>query len=199
MEYNQVKECRICLGDEGKLISVCECKGTQAFVHLKCINRWRYTFPQGHDRHIICNLCFAPYNIPVPFWKRDYVKQWIHATTYSLVYGVIPICAIVSTFPCLSYQVQTLRAYYKPITYCNYEQFGWIVAESAIPAMEYIMLTNSNSERRMVSSMWLSYMLVCFVVASLDTSGIFVWLCFFFSMTLPCWTCCLLQTDVLCC
>ena len=192
MEYNQVKECRICLGDEGKLLSVCKCKGTQEYVHLKCINRWRFSFPPSHDRHIICNLCFAPYNIPEPFWNKRRVEQWVYATTMSLSYIVIPTCAIVSSLPCLSYQLRTLSAYYKPFTLCNFHHLGWIVAETMVPAVQYMVLTPSMYERQVVFSSTLFYLFFCFLVALFDVTGIFVWMCFVWSMTLPCWTCCIL-------
>ena len=42
----EFKECRICLDeekDDNKLIIPCKCKGTQKYVHIKCLQTWRET------------------------------------------------------------------------------------------------------------------------------------------------------------
>ena len=33
-------ECRICLDGSGTLVSICDCKGTNEFVHEECMTRW---------------------------------------------------------------------------------------------------------------------------------------------------------------
>jgi cation transport ATPase len=48
--------CRICLEDVDT-ISVCNCKGTQKHVHLKCIQKWAHQ--QGATN---CELCQHPYD-----------------------------------------------------------------------------------------------------------------------------------------
>tara|TARA_B100001559_G_C16424364_1_gene586639 strand:- start:10 stop:570 length:561 start_codon:yes stop_codon:yes gene_type:complete len=54
--------CRICLED-GDTISVCQCKGTQGFVHKECIQKWIDISQKDH-----CELCRAkfPNNMLVP-------------------------------------------------------------------------------------------------------------------------------------
>jgi len=49
--------CRICLEDEGTLISACDCTGTCAAVHLKCLQRWIDT-----SNATSCEICLADYN-----------------------------------------------------------------------------------------------------------------------------------------
>ena len=47
--------CRICLEEDGKLISPCACKGTTAYVHEECLVKWL----QSVDR-TTCEICHAP-------------------------------------------------------------------------------------------------------------------------------------------
>jgi len=73
--------CRICFSgvgddrDEGQqLVSPCKCEGTQKYVHLECLRRWQRSVQLGgsnhpedtarEDRHLICNVCKAPFNLP---------------------------------------------------------------------------------------------------------------------------------------
>ena len=187
-------ECRICLRETGRLVHVCGCKGTHAFVHVDCINRWRFSFPKQHVRHTICNVCTQPYNVPEPFWSQSRIALWVHATTYSVMYLVIPVSAIVTTYPCLSYQVRMFSLYYKTVPPCNYQQLGWIAVESSVATVEYMVLTTSPTERGIVVACCILYLALCTLIAAFDATGVFMWLCFLCSMTLPCWTCCLLPS-----
>jgi E3 ubiquitin-protein ligase DOA10 len=54
------KQCRICLSDEGELISVCGCKGTVKYVHKDCIIKWQRLAPTAESK-IKCQLCKQPY------------------------------------------------------------------------------------------------------------------------------------------
>jgi len=51
--------CRICLEEEGELETVCDCKGTQRFVHLNCIQAWIHTKykPWHNVAGPRCELC----------------------------------------------------------------------------------------------------------------------------------------------
>jgi hypothetical protein len=60
------KQCRICYGgveDEeilGKLFSPCRCSGTMRYVHLACLNQWRYT--SGNKKSFFkCDQCGYEY------------------------------------------------------------------------------------------------------------------------------------------
>jgi E3 ubiquitin-protein ligase DOA10 len=58
-------ECRICLIKDngsvsGKLLdSPCSCRGTQAYVHEGCLNKWRFTSPRNFFR---CSVCGDRYS-----------------------------------------------------------------------------------------------------------------------------------------
>ena len=56
--------CRICHGGaaEGRLFRPCLCKGTCAFVHVKCLERWRTssTNPRSFYR---CEACLFEYKL----------------------------------------------------------------------------------------------------------------------------------------
>jgi len=70
--------CRYCLDgtESGELISPCECKGGQKYVHLSCLRQWQRmvlvsqpTHPAlyGDDiRHQTCNVCKTSFTCPPP-------------------------------------------------------------------------------------------------------------------------------------
>jgi hypothetical protein len=45
----------------GRLISPCRCRGTMKFVHLSCLNSWRYTSPNAKSVYQ-CDQCGYKYN-----------------------------------------------------------------------------------------------------------------------------------------
>lgn len=62
--------CRICYGENdtpeellesGPLISPCDCRGTQEYVHLGCLNRWRQ-IGESTDTFWRCGLCKRAYD-----------------------------------------------------------------------------------------------------------------------------------------
>ena len=53
--------CRICLEDEGEMISPCACRGTQALVHRECLDEWRLRFHHTDFRHHSCLECREQY------------------------------------------------------------------------------------------------------------------------------------------
>lgn len=70
---NVEKTCRICLsGAEdgrpsinrtnlGRLISPCRCRGTMKYVHITCLNTWRYSSPNAKSVYQ-CDQCKYRYN-----------------------------------------------------------------------------------------------------------------------------------------
>ena len=58
-----VRQCRFCLQDnqkkENPLLSPCDCKGSLAFVHLYCLQKWIIINPQKNG--IFCGICMSPY------------------------------------------------------------------------------------------------------------------------------------------
>ena len=70
--------CRYCFeGPEaGELLSPCECKGGQKWVHLSCLRRWQRmvlvsqpthpAFYERDPRHHECNVCKSKFTCPPP-------------------------------------------------------------------------------------------------------------------------------------
>ena len=70
---NREKTCRICLSGQeegtsfsyvlitGRLISPCRCRGTMKFVHLSCLNSWRYSSPNAKSVYQ-CDQCKYKYD-----------------------------------------------------------------------------------------------------------------------------------------
>jgi E3 ubiquitin-protein ligase DOA10 len=54
------KICRICLENDGELISVCGCKGSVKYVHKDCIKKWQQMAPTLESK-IYCQLCKEKY------------------------------------------------------------------------------------------------------------------------------------------
>lgn len=86
--------CRICTLTEeetpGKeLIRPCSCKGTQEFVHVECLNRWRATSESASE---ICSVCKYRYKVH---------KTWL-ATLLLSDLGAIIITALLVGSLCLS-------------------------------------------------------------------------------------------------
>ena len=62
----QTPTCRICLEEGGgPMISPCACTGTQKYVHVACLQRWRMSADSGRGlqrRRTICPVCRHAYN-----------------------------------------------------------------------------------------------------------------------------------------
>lgn len=60
--------CRFCLDGRNTrrnpLLQPCACRGSLAFVHMKCLNRWRNTNLERNGS--LCHLCMTDYNLPEP-------------------------------------------------------------------------------------------------------------------------------------
>jgi len=78
---NETNTCRICFEpelSEDKLVSPCNCSGSQEYVHLSCLATWQATVlfqekSSGPDeiRHLICNTCGTRFQgICVPTRKK---------------------------------------------------------------------------------------------------------------------------------
>jgi len=80
--------CRICLEDQGELISPCNCAGTCANVHIECLQKWINT-----NNATTCEICMAEYNhILLPTTENkilDYNIQRLTTVVIGLSYGCI--------------------------------------------------------------------------------------------------------------
>ena len=85
--------CRFCLEEEtksSKLISPCDCKGSQRFVHVNCLNRWQLlSLKNGCDRNgEVCSVCKKKFVKPKdPFWKRVAKYVYVHLHKRRWFYG----------------------------------------------------------------------------------------------------------------
>ena len=53
--------CRICLSDEGELITPCACRGDSAHVHVACLARWARSVEPRVDAWRRCGVCLTTY------------------------------------------------------------------------------------------------------------------------------------------
>tara|TARA_B100001142_G_scaffold240336_2_gene239154 strand:+ start:1354 stop:2388 length:1035 start_codon:yes stop_codon:yes gene_type:complete len=71
---NDEKICRICYEGEkhnNELIHPCLCKGTQKYIHIKCIQEWRHVNLNNPEKRDYCEICKYHYAIKE---KKDYLK-----------------------------------------------------------------------------------------------------------------------------
>ena len=62
-DENSLAECRICLENgETALITPCNCRGSQKYVHLECLNKWRVE-NINNEKYTNCEICKRKYNI----------------------------------------------------------------------------------------------------------------------------------------
>ncbi|CUV04597.1 unnamed protein product [Cryptosporidium hominis] len=97
--YN--KECRFCFGvetDHSPLITPCECKGTQAYIHLNCLYRWQRLQINRPWSSRFCSVCLHPYSIPrnthFVFFQGSRIKLFycgIFSTYIKLIFAVFAI------------------------------------------------------------------------------------------------------------
>lgn len=71
-------ECRICLesDDPETMLQPCQCRGTSAYVHRRCLERYLYFYPDG-----ICRVCLGQivyYDANAP--RQNYVLLFILMT-----------------------------------------------------------------------------------------------------------------------
>ncbi|XP_023218508.1 E3 ubiquitin-protein ligase MARCH2-like [Centruroides sculpturatus] len=96
-------KCRICLADEGNLISPCLCKGSVGFVHKNCLETWL------ENRNVdSCELCQTPFHvIRIPKKFREWWQSNDSLKNRKILRrDLIVICAatflgILSVFICL--------------------------------------------------------------------------------------------------
>jgi len=66
-----IERCRYCYDIDGNLVSPCECKGSNKYVHLDCLKKWQYstlltqsTHPKYQtDIDERCNVCLSKFTV----------------------------------------------------------------------------------------------------------------------------------------
>ena len=89
---NEDKICRICYEGEkynDELIHPCLCKGTQKYIHLKCLQKWRFVNRDEPEKRDNCEICKYHYAVKE---RIDYLKYTIYNDIVSnLLYFVLLI------------------------------------------------------------------------------------------------------------
>ena len=69
--------CRFCFESTitvtNPLVCPCECKGSQEFIHLLCLNRWRQQNPSTNMIH--CFVCKTPYTIELIYSLEQFPRN----------------------------------------------------------------------------------------------------------------------------
>jgi len=68
---NTIKICKFCYESEGELFEVCNCKGTNGYIHKECLHNWQLKTILNQSTHpdqqvnsdTICNVCNSEYKI----------------------------------------------------------------------------------------------------------------------------------------
>ena len=79
--YNMMATCRICY-EPDNLESLCECRGTAEFVHLKCVEHWIKVSNRKY-----CELCHSKYRLAEP--KPSVIKNQTWETLQILFFAYI--------------------------------------------------------------------------------------------------------------
>lgn len=75
MEENENdKKCRYCFDIGGDLVSPCNCKGSNKYVHLDCLKKWQYSTLLSQSTHpkyqtdidVKCNVCLSKFTMKPP-------------------------------------------------------------------------------------------------------------------------------------
>jgi hypothetical protein len=76
----KTKICRICLEEDDKVISPCNCKGSAEFVHEACLQKWR-----RNQRRFRCEICHSHYNLSSNYLNRCFIRLGCYLAV--LIYG----------------------------------------------------------------------------------------------------------------
>ena len=70
--------CRFCLVEyehpANPLMEPCECKGSVAFVHKKCIQQWRNTTTNRKSIQV-CQLCLTDFKLPLRYANESIPEE----------------------------------------------------------------------------------------------------------------------------
>lgn len=77
---NILATCRICYQSDGVLIEPCSCKGTIAFIHNHCLEKWI----QVKNDSLCCELCTSHYNINLKLYIKMKLRKWLYDEIFLL-------------------------------------------------------------------------------------------------------------------
>ena len=96
IEFYEDKTCRYCFEGEindDELISPCLCKGTQKYIHLKCLQNWRSINKDNPEKRDFCEICKYHYVVK----NIDYVLKYQISSDIS-VWFLYSLFIIISSF-----------------------------------------------------------------------------------------------------
>lgn len=88
VKMEETKECRICFEKESKefkLISPCQCRGTQKYIHESCLNQCRMIKTEAY---LQCQTCHFKYIIEGPWYEIYLANQAIQFLVATVFLGI---------------------------------------------------------------------------------------------------------------
>lgn len=77
--------CRFCFEEDdpnNRLITPCACRGSQEWLHTRCLALWRERWPPTDQRHTHCPVCMTEWTVPGPrtlnLGKKYIVCSWFY-------------------------------------------------------------------------------------------------------------------------
>ena len=129
--------CRICLSDETQtdLVSPCECKGTIAYVHETCLNKWRMMH-HATIRQDVCQLCMTAYRVK---GDRRVTLYRIFVRTISLA-SLVPLSFLAAEImPRLPRRTQGVDVLGLDVLPWQSEAFGWLLDSTSLSQISSII------------------------------------------------------------
>jgi len=129
-EKKELPLCRICLSDEGQadLVTPCECRGTIAFVHEACLNKWR-TMQHATSRQDVCQLCMSPYRVRGDI-RTSYYRAFVRVLSLA---SLVPLSLVAAeVMPRLPRRAQGVDVLGLDVLPWEKEAFGWLLDESTL-------------------------------------------------------------------
>lgn len=77
-EMNDLATCRICLQSDGTLIEPCACKGSVAFIHSDCLEKWI----KVKKNSTFCELCKTNYKLNSKFYLKMSFRSFFDGESF---------------------------------------------------------------------------------------------------------------------
>jgi len=150
MSEKELPLCRICLSDDlqGDLVSPCECRGTIAFVHEVCLNKWR-TMHHATVRQDVCQLCVTPYRVNGDF-RTSYYRVCVRILSLA---SLIPLSLLAAELmPRLPRRTQGVDVLGLDVLPWQQEAFGWLLDHNSLSQISGIIERGGGAWKASVKS-----------------------------------------------
>lgn len=78
---NNLAMCRICYQSDGTLIKPCSCKGSIAFIHNECLEKWI----EVRNDSLCCELCTSNFKINFNLYFKMKLRKWFDGESFFIV------------------------------------------------------------------------------------------------------------------